>query len=678
MRRTVRKPRIVVCAAIVMLTGLNSLGAEPTSIEGVCKACPERITKLFGSLNLDRPGLTTVKMAVAAKDWPAACSALLAYYRGGKFPAWLREGPVSAGTGKSDVAEAILRDEITCYRLTAKVPRLPNGRLNWSYNGPNDDREWGWGLNRHYHLRALHAAYRGTGNPAYLKCLDEHIRDWVISNPYPGKKSSTPQWRGLEAFMRILAWAQIFYGLQQEEGFTPAARILILSSLPDHADYARHFHASGGNWVTMEMYGLATAGVCWPEFEDAEAWIDYAVKRTVPELTKQVYPDGVQKELTASYHRVAMDSFQHLADLLRNAGRDVPTVFRAPLERMNNYVAYAMRPDGHGPLNNDSDLDSNRPRVLAAAKVYDRSDWVFIATNGKQGKRPEGGPSVVFPYAGQVVMRSDWDADAHWAFFDVGPLGIGHWHYDKLHLSVAAYGRDLLVDAGRYSYKGDEWRRYFVGSAGHNVILVDGRNQKPEVKEVSEPMKGNFVVSPAYDFARGTFDKGFADVPGKVVHTRAVLYARGRYWVVVDRIDTDRPRTIQSLWHFHPDCTVVADGASLATTDPGKGNLRVIPVSNLAWQVEFIRGQTAPAIQGWYSREYNVKTPNSAASYTARIDKPVTFAWVLVPAKGVVPEVRATMLGSSDPSKVELRIQVGHAAPQEVAVPMYGTNVVIR
>lgn len=33
------------------------------------------------------------------------------------------------------------------------------------------------------------------------------------------------------------------------------------------------------------------------------------------------------------------------------------------------------------------------------------------------------GPSSLFPWAGQVVFRSGYDADATWAFFDIGPYG---------------------------------------------------------------------------------------------------------------------------------------------------------------------------------------------------------------------------------------------------------------
>ncbi|MCL7764477.1 heparinase II/III-family protein [Polaribacter sp. Z014] len=77
-----------------------------------------------------------------------------------------------------------------------------------------------------------------------------------------------------------------------------------------------------------------------------------------------------------------------------------------------------------------------------------------MATNGEKGTVPDGGNSFFYPWAGQLISRSSYDKEAHWSFFDVGPWGAGHEHSDKLHLSVSAYGKDLLVDSGRFAYSG--------------------------------------------------------------------------------------------------------------------------------------------------------------------------------------------------------------------------------
>jgi len=641
---------------------------EDTSVGGVCRDHPELVKKLFARLDLDRKGLEKVKQAVGGEDWPAACRELLAYYRNGTAPDWLRLGTVKPGTARDAGADPLLKDTFTIQAVTATQPRLKNGRLDWAHLGPRRDREWGWLLNRHSHFQQLLRAWGKTGNPEYARCFDAHVRDWVISNPCPAKQTAGSQWRVLEVGLRIRgSWPAAFYGFQQSDEFTPAGRILMLSSVPEHAEYCKRFHASRGNHVLMEMYGLANASACWPEFRNANAWYDYATKKMVPEIKRQVYPDGVQKELTSHYHWVSLANFEPFADLSKKLGRPIPEEYAKGVEGMWNYLAWSMRPDGFGALNNDSDRDGNRNRVAKAAERYGRDDWTYIATNGAKGKKPEGLPSKAFPWAGQLVMRSGFDADAHWAFFDVGPAGIGHQHNDRLHLSVAAYGRDLLVDAGRYWYKSDQWRKYFIGSKGHNVILIDGKVQRRGFNEVRQPAKGAFVFDPKFDYARGTFADGYEGLKGKATHQRAVGYVRGVCWVVADKITTDAPRNIQALWHFHPDCTVEADGLHAASVDRDKGNLRVIPVAGPEWKLEMVKGQTKPDLQGWYSPRYNVKEPNVAAVYSATIDKTQTFGWVLLPAKGAVPKPKIETI-EAPPDGIGLRLTVPGQEPREIVL----------
>jgi hypothetical protein len=52
---------------------------------------------------------------------------------------------------------------------------------------------------------------------------------------------------------------------------------------------------------------------------------------------------------------------------------------------------------------------------------------------------------------------------------------------DFLHLDFWVRGKNILNDAGTYSYRIPHEREYFTGSTGHNVIEFDGRNQMKKV-----------------------------------------------------------------------------------------------------------------------------------------------------------------------------------------------------
>ncbi len=642
-----------------------------TTIEWVCTTYAERVAGLFQQLDLGRPGLETVRKALEKQDYPEACRALLAYYRTGSSGQWLRWTDMPEPSERRDKqADATLKDTLTYYAQTDRVPRRPDGGLQWNHRGPSNDWEWTLALNRHFHLQALLAAYRNTGHRPYAERIDADLRDWIcFSLPYPARRNATDIWRGLEISFRAKIWAHVFYALQHDDTLTPAARLLLLTSLPEHAHHLRHFHG-GGNWLTMELSALGMIAAAWPEFKESAHWLEYAASRLTCELESQVYPDGVQHELTSHYHKTALINFEQFAGICRSAGIALPAAYTTGLEKMWHYCAAAMRPNGYAPLNNDSDLDYNRDRVLAAATIFSRPDWAYIASNGRDGEKPSYGPSVMFPWAGQMIIRSGWDANAVWAFFDLGPWGTGHQHNDKLHLSLSAYGRDLLVDSGRFVYSGENAAfrsQYALISCAHNLIIVDGKGQRPGEPRAHQPIaESDYFISPELTFARGVCDHFEAD--GKTIHTRVVLYLNEHFIVVADRIETDRPRKIEALWHWHPGCTVTIDGGTIVSTDMDAGNLRIVPLAELEWDAKLLQGQKQPHLQGWYSPRYNVWESNPAAVLTADIAGTTAFVWLLHIARGEVGKIVAGILENNE-NGIRIHIEMPGRQTRNIMIP---------
>lgn len=656
-------------------------------MEWVLEHYPERVKALLGALDLDRAGLEAVKAALGRGDMAGACRALLDYYRTGDSGQWLRGPVVQAGEGRDEGAEKLLDDTFTVFGRVARVPRTSRGGLDWTYGGPDNDINWAWGFNRQEYLPPLLETYRKTGHARYVRLIDNLIRDWVTGSlPYPACDTTDACWRGLETALRVKQWAIVFYALQQDSLFSDATRLLMLTSLPEHAHYLRHFHKGGGNWITTELSGLGLIAAAWPEFREAAAWQAYSGETLLRSMPAQIYPDGVQMELTSGYHYVSLKDFSHYADVCRDAGIPLPPGYRDWLEKMWNYLAYSLRPDGCAPQNNDSSLGNYRSLLLKAACDYKRPDWLYIVTNGAQGEKPKQGPSLIFPWAGQVIARSGWDAEALWAFFDIGPMGIGHAHCDKLHLSVYANGRDLLIDPGVFTYAFESADGRFQGkyaglAVAHNVILIDDRGQALGAGAVDRPVpEEDYRITPELTFARGTCDAFFEEIysgrlAGRAAHTRAVLCLKSGLIVVADRIETDRPRKLDALWHWHPRCTVAIEGQSVRSVDPGVGNLRIAPVAGFDWALTTVKGQEPAGIhgtmQGWYAHGYNHWEPSPASVFTARIEKTSTFAWLLLPTRGEAPAIRGEIVENTDEA-IAIRIYRPDAPELTVRLPWRG------
>ena len=662
----------VVAFLYVMGVFAQPKGQDIGSVEDVYRIYPQRIKQLLQALDLNRDGLQGVRKALAGSDTVAACEELLSYYRNAGTAKYLRREQPGLSDKVDSYADSLRQDIFTFYELPDRVPRTAAGMLDWTHMGPDNDIEWAWGLNRHGHLHILLDTYLETGNPVYAKAINDHLKDWVVSSlPYPGVKSGTAQWRGLEVALRAKNWVRVFFGLINSEYLKPETKLLMLTSLPEHIHYMENFHAKEGNWLTMEMSGLAMVATAWPEFKDARKWVAYAKSNMLEGLKDQVYPDGVQKELTSHYHQVALYNFDHFLQICDQAGEPLPQDYRKEMEKMEHYTATTVRPTGYGILNNDSDKRYNRDLITEAASRYNREDWLFIASNGKKGRRPEGPPSVVFPWAGQLVMRSGYDENAHWGFFDLGPWGTGHQHNDKLHLSITAYGRDFLVDGGRFAYRGevaDKFRKYATGSQSHNVVLIDGAGQDAGPRVTTVPLNENqYRITEQFDYASGSFEN-FRGVAGLGKHTRAVFYMRGKFWIVVDKVDTDRPRKIETLWHWHPDIRVNTKENGMVTGEGDDGNLSIIPVGKNEWKINQIKGQEQPAPQGWYSEKYNISEPSTASIYSTDIRNPTSFVWILQPSAGAESSVKAQIL-SQDNDGLKLRIEDERSNQWEVVVP---------
>lgn len=667
---------VMMCPHLKALAETESVPGwrELTTVEDVCTRYPDLMKELVASLDLDRRGLEAAKQAEERGDIEAACEAVLAYYRDGNSASWLRrELPKFTNRSAPDVEE-MLNDRFEFYGQADTVPRRDDGGLEWNHDGPSDDQEWAYALNRMVYLSQWGDAYFETGNPSYAKAIDAIIRDWVVhSHPYPKKKFDSAMWRGLEIHARAKFWSEAFFKLQASDTFRPATRLLMLQSLVDHAHYLRRFH-SGNNWLTMELSGLAAIATRFPEFKASPEHLAYAGNVLSADLAKQVYPDGVQKELTAHYHWVALINFDEFGIFCTQAGLPLPQGYEERIVSMYDYLARSLRPDGTIPLNNDSDRHSSREPLLAAADRYGKPAWRYVATNGKEGKAPVGPPSRMYPYAGQLVSRNGWGGDAQWSFFDVGPLGLAHAHTDKLHLSVHVAGRDLLVDSGRFAYRGNlaHYRKqYGWHSRAHNVVLFDNRDQEPNPRSVEHPLSRNdYAVTEAFDYARSSVNHYMGLKPDDASHTRALIYVRGLFWVVVDRLNTTAPRTAETLWRWHPDCTVKTEGNRVFSADQGTMNLSIQPVGEVQHAVRKVKGYRKGAdYQGWYSAQYNSVAPNTVTIYDANVNGQATHVWLLVPGMGDVPVLTTPALNIMN-DRVVMQVTTPDARTCELVIPI--------
>jgi len=307
-----------------------------------------------------------------------------------------------------------------------------------------------------------------------------------------------------------------------------------------------------------------------------------------------------------------------------------------------------IRPEGTFPEINDGFIRWDYTRLAGAGKMLGRDDFIHLGTSGEKGSPPDT-TSTSIPDAGWYVMRSDWTKDARYLLFDAGPYGGPHGHEDKLSIEVFAFGQPFIVDSGSYTYeKTDPFRTYFVGSQGHNSLLVDGKSQirrwrnKNMRPKVVAGKYGTWISRSGFDYVSSNYSDGYSTYslkkPAKpiiiddVVHTRRILFVKPDYWIIVDEVQAARSHDYQLLFHTPPEIlpTTFENKKVVLTTKSKAASLYLIPSSPETVDVHYLKGSKNP-IQGWYSVDHHRKTPSAAVIFEKKNNSATVFATLIYP-----------------------------------------------
>jgi hypothetical protein len=319
---------------------------------------------------------------------------------------------------------------------------------------------------------------------------------------------------------------------------------------------------------------------------------------------------------------------------------------------------------------NDADNRRVAPDLLVAGEKHRRPDFVYAATNGRRGS-PPARASHRFPWARRAVLRSGWDGQACYAFFETAPFGYGHQHEDALTFELHAYGQPLVGTMGRYTYAQVPLRNYLISSLAHNVILVDGQGQnqrslradlpptdpRPEAWLAREETADPFVTTPDLDVAYGLYPGPWTGGLQNVTWERWLAFLkpsqeaeRPALWVIRDRVSGEGggSHNLTFLLHFFPGWIRIDDDTGYIVTDYGSdtGNLLVGIANPTGLLMDGARGKELPP-RGWYSDEYGKIEPAWEVRAVRSVELPYDNYMVFVPFHGTnVPQVEIYPIAS--------------------------------
>jgi hypothetical protein len=486
------------------------------------------------------------------------------------------------------------------------------------------DEEWRLAWTKFYVGLDLAHAFAETGDARYVDAWTRLVRSWIAQVPND-RDSADVTARRITNW--IYAWAA-FAGAGAE--LAPATQRALLASVRGQAAHVRRNLTAERNHRTLELYALYLTGLALPEADPGGRLLAFATAELARNLEQEFRPDGTHRESSTHYHAVALRSFVAARDNARRAGIDFPTRFDERLTRACEFLLHVHRPDGAIPALSDSDTAGYGALLDLAGRLLGRDDFRYAASRGAAG-RPPRERNVSFPDGGYHVQRSGWGEastplrEERFLVFDCGPLGDGgHGHYDLLAIEAAAGGRPLLVDPGRYTYSedGENLRRWFKGTAAHNTVCVDGRDQTPyrRGKPKGAVATGRLVErlrAPGLDVLVGEAESPCYEA----LHRRRVVFVADRYWVVEDVLAGAGRHRYDLRWHLPADAgDVRIEPGAHGTVIHARGvDLAVWPAAD------------ARIEPGWVAPTYGVREPAPVVSVVQDDVAHARFVTVIAP-----------------------------------------------
>ena len=403
-----------------------------------------------------------------------------------------------------------------------------------------------WELSRFDWVLA-YAQQARAGDTNSFGRLNNWLNDWCQHNPpYKG-----PNWKcGQEASIRVMHLAMASVILNQVKTPTKALVDLIELHMQRITPTISYAMAQDNNHGTSEAAALFIGG-SWLETlgrSSGARWETLGRRFLENRAKRLISVDGTFSQYSLNYHRVMLDTFS-MVEIWRQklSLPEFSALWYKRAQAATNWQ-YLMinRWNGDGPnlgANDgarllqltDTDYRDFRPSVQLASVLFagsraypNEGSWDqplrWLGLESPQVALPDP-RSEVFDQGG-FAQLCDGDAKAllRYPRFRFRPSQA-----DALHLDLWLRGRNLLRDAGTYSYYTEaRWQSYFPGTASHNTVQFDDRDQMPRL---SRFLFGDWLKTSVFKPISRTSDgqtvtAGYKD-RYNVRHTRTVYLSSG-------------------------------------------------------------------------------------------------------------------------------------------------------
>ena len=502
----------------------------------------------------------------------------------------------------------------------------------------------------------LARAYLLTHNEIYCEKFWSIFESFSAENP----PNSGPHWAsGQEIAIRIFVFSLVCKIFSGSPHSSASRQRLLLNVIAAHTDRIPKtiFYAQSqdNNHLLVEAAGLITAGLFLENHTSSKKWLNTGWKLFHSAIQNQIDPDGTYTQHSTNYHRLMLQTALWIFSISQDKGLTFPEKSLSKLKAATMWLSDLVDPvSGHCPNlgNNDGayllpltclDYYDFRPVVQTAFLAF--FGFPFFSNDTSLDEMP-----AWFGFLDQVVSDPvsqtetssgllKISGDHIWAYLRAAKFSLRAAHADQLHIDMWAYGHNILLDAGTYSYNAPApWDNRLSSTAIHNTIQVNDHDQMFRAGKylwLKLAQARVLLNSPGEIMAEhdGYQSEGW-------LHRRHVKFESANDLVVTDHLfkfhQQKKDASIAIHWLF-PDWPFSFTDTVLTLEAPfGKVVISSILSSPetgyISPEYELTRGGESidclksPLPQdGWYSPAYGVKFPALSFRIKFHYDADITF-----------------------------------------------------
>jgi len=495
-----------------------------------------------------------------------------------------------------------------------------SGKVDWQWHF-KEDRSDNFQLHSWDMLDRYIREYETSKGVESLRTLVRVAIDWIDNNPSSlvNNQKKNFAWYDMAVGVRIYRLAYILDQSARTSLVSDVDLKKMFISVADHLAYLKNdeniifhnnhglFEAAGQKAATRRLHPING-----DIFSVIEKQADSRLNRMVDE---QFTTEGIHKEHSPDYHRMV---YEVLLSLKRN---DLLNVDKDFLAKIGDGLYWMIKPDGY-----ILDFGDSERRLMANDSQLandTNSSLLKLSLTRKTGELPQVAPFKVFKDAGFAVFKTSDSYLSQQAAFH----SRTHKHADDLTFSWYDQGQNIIIDAGKYGYLGktvsgskesldgfwysDPKRQYVEKTRAHNTVEIDGLDyERLDRKPFGSAIKSSGVSNGMYYIETEVtqFDT--------IKQNRILFYMPNEWLLVVDRLADSKKEnhTYRQWFHLAPDFFAIKSNNSSYRANSEDVSLRITDMTTNGVALDPIRGQNSP-LQGWYSPENGVLSPNSALAF---------------------------------------------------------------